>query len=111
MPGDQGKINFPLPSRFWDVPGVQPFFQLWNAQFENYMFSVDSQRTAADKISDEFKNCLLFSLLGNEAVASFACMPEALNITATPFADFHKAAKSHFQPLTSSPDTNRRVSL
>ncbi len=101
MPGEQGKINFPLPPRFWDLPGEQPSFQLWNAQFENYMFSVDSQRTAADKMSDEFKNRLLFSLLGNEAVASFACTPEALNIATTSFADFQKAAKCHFQPTMS----------
>ncbi len=97
MPSDQGKITFPLPSRYWDLPGEQPSFRLWNVQFENYVFSVDSQRTAADRMSDEFKNRLLFSLLGNEAVASFACTPEALNIADTSFADFHKAAKSHFQ--------------
>ncbi len=89
MPSDQGTISFPLPPRFWDVAGEQPSFWLWNAQFENYVFSVNSQRTVADQMSDEFKNRLLFSLLGNEVVASFACMPEALNIAATSFADFH----------------------
>ncbi|MCP4701720.1 MAG: hypothetical protein GY862_33410, partial [Gammaproteobacteria bacterium] len=92
MPGDQGKITFPLPSRYWDLPGEQPSFRLWNIQLENYMFSVDSQRTAAEKMTDEFKNRLLFSLLGNEAVASFACTPEALHIADTSFADFHKVA-------------------
>ncbi len=74
MPGDAGKVQFPLPAKYLEHPGEAPSFQLWNIQFENYMFSVDSQRALADKMMDEFKNRLLFSLLGNEAVSSFACI-------------------------------------
>ncbi len=64
------------------------------------MFSVDLQRALADKMSDEFKNRLLFSMLGNEAISSFACTLEALSMDTTSFANFHKAAKVHFQRVT-----------
>ncbi len=101
MPGDVGKVQFPQPPIYWEHPGEAPSFRLWNTQFENYVFSVDSQRAPADKMMDEFKNHLLFSLLGNEAIASFPCTPEALSIATTSLANFHKVAKVHFQPVTS----------
>ncbi len=78
-----------------------PALRLWNVQFENNVLSVDSQRALADKMSDEFKNRLLFSLLGNEAISTFACTLEALSMHTTTFANFHKVAKAHFQPVTS----------
>ncbi len=77
MPGDQKVVHFPLPPPpHWDTPGDAPSFRLWAAPFGNYVFSVDSQCLAADKMTDEFKNRLLFSLLGTEGISSFACMPE-----------------------------------
>ncbi len=101
MPDDAPKISFPLPPRFWENPGEAPTYRLWIMQFENYVFSIDSQRTAWNKLSDEFKNRLLYSLLGMEGIASFACTPEAQNLGGTSFADFQKAVKAHFQPTTS----------
>ncbi len=53
-------------------------------------------------MNDEFKNHLLYSLLGTEEIASFACMPEGQNLTGTSFENFQKAVKTHFQ-LTTSP--------
>ncbi len=52
-------------------------------------------------MTDKFKNRLLFSLLGDEAISSFACLPEALSMDTMTLANFHKAAKVHFQPITS----------
>ncbi len=101
MPGDQKMVQFPLPPRYWDTPGEAPSYQLWAMQFENYVFSIDSQRTLAKKMSDEFKNHLLYLLLGTEGIASFACMPEGQDLTGTSFANFQKAVKTHFQPMTS----------
>ncbi len=66
MPGDQKVVHFPVPPRFWDNPGDVPSFRLWAAQFDNFVFSVNSQRTVAEKMMDEFKNRLLFSLLRTE---------------------------------------------
>ncbi|MCP4702083.1 MAG: hypothetical protein GY862_35275 [Gammaproteobacteria bacterium] len=101
MLDDQKFVQFPLPPRFWDVPGDVPSFRLWTVQLENYIFSIDSQRTAANKMTDEFKNRLLLSLLGSEGIASFACVPEVQMIADTTFTTFFAAAKRHFQPTTS----------
>ncbi len=101
MPGDQKVVHFPLPPRYWDTPGDAPSFQLWAAQFDNYIFSVDLQHLAANKMMDEFKNRLLFLLFGTEGISSFACMLEALNIASMSFANFYAAAKSHLQPTIS----------
>ncbi len=83
------KSPVPLPPKYWEHSGEAPSFRLWNVQFENDIFSVDSESR------------LLLSLLGNEAISSFACTPEAQSIATTSFANFLKAAKAHFQPVTS----------
>ncbi len=101
MPSDQNMIHFPLPPCYWDLPGDAPPFQLWAMQLDNYIFSVDSQRMAADNMMDEFKNHLLFSLLRTKGIASFAYMPEALDIATSSFAEFYAAAKRHFQLMVS----------
>ncbi len=58
MPGDCPTVQLLLPPRFWDTPGDVPSYRLWTTQFENYMFSIDSQRPADKKLSDEFKSHL-----------------------------------------------------
>ncbi len=101
MSGNQKVVQFPMPPRFWDTPGDVPSYRLWTMQFDNYVFSIDSQRTPAKRMSDECKNRLPYLLLGTEGIASFACMPEGQDLTGTSFADFQKAVKRHFQPTTS----------
>ncbi|MCP4701950.1 MAG: hypothetical protein GY862_34590, partial [Gammaproteobacteria bacterium] len=101
MPDEQKAVQFPLPPRFWDAPGDVPSFRLWTMQLENYIFSVDSQCTAANRMMDEFKNRLVLSLLGSEGIASFACIPEVEAIADMSFTAFFAAAKRHFQPTTS----------
>ncbi len=101
MPGDAGKVQFPLPPKYWEHPGDAPPFRLWNVQFENCVFRGFAKGPPADKMTDEFKNRLLFSLLGDEAISTFACLPKALSMDTMTFANFHKAAKAHFQPITS----------
>ncbi len=93
MPDEQKAVYFPLPPRFWDTPGDMPSFHLWTVQLENYIFSVDSQHTAANRMMDEFKNRLVFSLLGSEGIASFACVPEVELIAETSFTTFFATAK------------------
>ncbi len=92
MLGDTKVIQFPLPPRFWETPGDVPSFRLWSVQFKNDIFLVDSQRSAADKMSDKFKNRLLLSLLRTEGIATFAITPEAQNIATTTLATFFAAA-------------------
>ncbi len=99
MPSDQKVVRFPLPPCFWDHPGNVPSFRLWAIQFDNYIFSMDSQRMAANRTTDEFKNHLLFSLLGMEGIASFTYKGQSIDTTS--FADFYATAKKHFQPTTS----------
>ncbi len=96
MPDDQKVVQFPLPPRFWDSPGDVPSFRLWTVQLENYIFSVDSQRTAANKMSFELKDRLLLSLLGAEGIASFACTPEVQTIATTTFDAFFAAPNATF---------------
>ncbi|MCP4702000.1 MAG: hypothetical protein GY862_34855 [Gammaproteobacteria bacterium] len=75
MTDEQKAVHFPLHPHFWDAPGDVPSFRLWTVQLENYIFSVDSQRTATNRMMDKFKNRLVLSLLGLERIASFACIP------------------------------------
>ncbi|MCP4603908.1 MAG: hypothetical protein GY847_25870, partial [Proteobacteria bacterium] len=95
MTDEQKAVCFPLPPRFWENPGDVPSFRLWAVQLENYIFSIDSQRTAANEMTDEFKNRLTLSLLGSEGIASFTCLPEVETIAETSFAAFFATAKHH----------------
>ncbi len=101
MPGNLPKVHFPLPPRYWDGPGDAPSYRLWLTQFENYIYSIDSQRLADEKMGNEFKNRLLYSILGTEGITTFVCTPEAQDPAGTSFTNFSKAVKAHFQLMMS----------
>ncbi len=73
------RVQFPLPSPYWSTPGEQPNFRMWWKQVENYVFWLDTQRGPANPLSGEYKNRLLFSLLGAEAITRFGTTPSRIN--------------------------------
>ncbi len=65
---------------------------------ENYLFWIDAQRGPNNLLSAEYKNYLLFSLLGTEGTMRFASNPLVCQLATASFEDSSAEVKRFFQP-------------
>ncbi len=96
-PPEIPRIQFPLPPPYWDVV-EQPNFWTWWICLKNYIYWVNAQCIPANQLASEYKNHLLFPLLGSEGTNHFACNPLVCQLATTTFADFLAEVKRFFQP-------------
>ncbi len=66
LPPDLPHVQFPLLPPYWDHTGEQQDFRTWWVRYDNYIYWTDVQRGPINPLSDEYKNRLLFLLLGSE---------------------------------------------
>ncbi len=90
------RVQFPLLPPYWDI-GEQPIFQTWWMHFENYIYWTNAQR-GPNQLASEYKNRLLFSLLGSEGTNRFASNPFICQLATATFDDFSAEVKKFFQP-------------
>ncbi len=74
MMGEAEKPSFPLPQQYWEQ-GNKLNYRTWVTQFENYMFWLNFDQTPTQKLNKEYKNWLLYSLLGAEGTLRFVNQP------------------------------------
>ena len=89
--------KMPVPREFLLSPGdpVLPF-KHWIRLFENFVFSKNSSRKEAEKLTNEEKNRFLFTLLGFEGIRQFSSLPVCDNIATVTHETFVAAAKELF---------------
>ncbi len=93
--GEPEKPRFPLPQRYWEQ-GNKPNYRTWVTQFENYVFWLNLDRTDAQQLNKEYKNRLLYLLLGAEGTLRFANQPLAHRLAKTDHTIFAKAVSDFF---------------
>ncbi len=91
------RMQLPLPPPFWDHAGEQPDFHTWWMHLENYIFWINAQRDPVNLLPDEYKNRLLFSLLGTEGTLRFASNPFVCQLAIASFAEFSVEVQGFFQ--------------
>ncbi len=67
-------------------------------RLENYIYWMNAQRGPTTQLASEYKNRLLFSLLGSEGTNRFASNPFVCHLATTSFTDFSAEVKKFFQP-------------
>ncbi len=65
----------------------------------NYLFWINTQRGPINLLSDEYKNRLLYSLLGTEGTLHFASNPLVCQLATASFAEFSVEVQHFFNPL------------
>ncbi len=93
--GEPEKPHFPLPQCYWEQ-GNKPNYRTCVTQFKNYIFRVNLDRTDAQQLNKEYKNRLLYSLLGVEGTLRFANQPLAHCLAETDHTVFAKAISDFF---------------
>ncbi len=94
--GELEKPRFPLPQRYWEQGNKPNYYRTWVTQFENYVFWLNLDRTDDQQLNKEYKNRLLYSLLGAEGTLRFANQPLAHHLPKTDHAVFTKAISDFF---------------
>ncbi|MCP4539177.1 MAG: hypothetical protein GY832_18730, partial [Chloroflexi bacterium] len=98
-PPELPRVQFPLPPPYWDHAGEQPNFRTWWMRLENYIYWLNAQRGPTTQLASEYKNRLLFSLLGSEGTSRFASNPFICQLATATFENFSTEVKKFFQPL------------
>ncbi len=90
---DTEKPRFPLPERYWDH-GNQLSYRTLKTQFENYL-----EWDAVHQLDKEYRNRLLYSLLGAEGTQRFASQPLAQQLADSDHDAYAKAISEFFEEL------------